>query len=100
MSVVPKQRTHHMLSDGGPRCYLAPSPSPSEHAVLRYISPALTGALFVLGMSAGITACTPTVRVATDQPITINLNVNIKHEIRIKVDKELDGVLNKESGLF
>ena len=45
-------------------------------------------------------ACTPTVKVATDEPITINLNVNIQHEIRVKVDKELDGVLSKDSGLF
>ena len=37
-----------------------------------------------------LVACTPTVKVATDEPITINLNVNIKHEILVKVDKELD----------
>ena len=45
-------------------------------------------------------ACTPTVKVATDEPITINLNVNIKHEIRVKVEKDLDQVLSKDSGLF
>lgn len=45
-------------------------------------------------------ACTPTVRVATDEPITINLNVNIKHEILIKVDKELDDLFSKEGDLF
>jgi len=45
-------------------------------------------------------ACTPTVKVATDEPITINLNVNIQHEIRVKVDKELDDVLSEDSGLF
>jgi len=45
-------------------------------------------------------ACTPTVKVATDEPITINLNVNIQHEIRVKVDKELDEVLSEDSGLF
>jgi lipoprotein NlpI len=44
--------------------------------------------------------CTPTVKVATDDPITINLNVNIQHEIRVKVDKELDDVFSKDSGLF
>ncbi len=44
--------------------------------------------------------CTPTVKLATDEPITINLNVNIKHEILIKVDKQLDDVFSKESGLF
>lgn len=47
------------------------------------------------------TACTPTVRVeASDKPITINLNVKIEHEIRVKVDKELESVLSDDSGLF
>ena len=46
-------------------------------------------------------ACTPKVQVVPpDEPITINLNVKIEHEIRIKVDKELDNVLSKDSGLF
>jgi hypothetical protein len=35
-----------------------------------------------------------------DKPITINLNVKIDHEIRVKVDKELDEVLSQDSGLF
>lgn len=45
-------------------------------------------------------ACTPTVKVAADKPITINLNVNIQHEIRIKVDKDLEDAMAKNSGLF
>jgi hypothetical protein len=45
-------------------------------------------------------ACTPTVKVATDEPITINLNVNIKHEILVKVDKELDNLFEEEGDLF
>ena len=44
-------------------------------------------------------ACTPTVKVATDEPITTNLNVNIKHEILVKVDKQLDDVF-EDSELF
>lgn len=45
--------------------------------------------------------CTPRVEVApSDKPITINLNVKIDHEIRVKVDKELDKVLSEQSGLF
>jgi hypothetical protein len=45
--------------------------------------------------------CTPRVEVAApDKPITINLNVKIDHEIRVKVDKELDKVLSNDSGLF
>ena len=55
----------------------------------------------VAGLSAMVSACTPRVEVATpDKPITINLNVKIDHEIRVKVDKELDQVLSSNSGLF
>lgn len=59
-----------------------------------------------IGMVAGWTlvasvACTPRIEVApSDKPITINLNVKIDHEIRVKVDKELDQVLSDKSGLF
>jgi hypothetical protein len=48
-----------------------------------------------------LNACTPRVEVAApDKPITINLNVKIDHEIRLKVDKDLDQVLSNDSGLF
>jgi hypothetical protein len=45
-------------------------------------------------------ACTPTVRVATDDPITINLNVNIRHEILVKVERDLDDVFARNSDIF
>ncbi len=52
-------------------------------------------------LSLGLTACSPTVRVeAPEKPITINLNVKIQHEIRVKVDKELDGIFSQDSELF
>ncbi len=51
-------------------------------------------------MLACLMACTPTVKVATDEPITINLNVNIKHEILVKVDKQLDSLFSDDSGIF
>lgn len=47
-----------------------------------------------------ISACTHTVQVETKEPITININVKIDHEIRVKVDKELDEIFNDESDLF
>lgn len=53
------------------------------------------------GILVAIGACTPRVEVmAPDKPITINLNVKIDHEIRVKVDKDLDEVLSDDSGLF
>jgi hypothetical protein len=53
--------------------------------------------LTVIGL---LSACTPTVHVATDKPIEINLNIKIEHEIRIKVDKELDSMFEDDSELF
>jgi hypothetical protein len=57
-------------------------------------------AMLVVAVLCGF-GCSPTVKVVTpEKPITINLNVKIQHEILIKVDKELEDVLNEESGLF
>ena len=48
-----------------------------------------------------LSACTPTVQLAAPtEPITINLNVHIDHEIRVKVDKELDDVFASNTELF
>lgn len=61
----------------------------------------LTGLLGAGGMGASLGACTPRVEVAApEKPITINLNIKIDHEVRVRVDKELDTVLSEESGLF
>ena len=64
-----------------------------------------TGAWSTIGvlccLCLTIPGCTPRVEVAApDKPITINLNVKIDHEIRVKVYKELDQVLTHNSGLF
>lgn len=56
--------------------------------------------LLILLASVLAGACTPTVKVATDDPITINLNVNIQHEIRVKVDRELEDLFAEDSELF
>lgn len=45
--------------------------------------------------------CSPRIEVvAPSEPITINLNVKIDHEVRVKIEKDLDKVISKESGLF
>lgn len=57
----------------------------------------LRGALLIITLGA----CAPRVEVApSDKPITINLNVKIDHEIRMKVEKDLSEVMSKDSGLF
>ncbi|MBK8639438.1 MAG: YnbE family lipoprotein [Chromatiaceae bacterium] len=56
---------------------------------------------FLILLAPLLLGCTPTVQLAMpSEPININLNVKIEHEIYIKVDKDLDQVLNKSSGLF
>ena len=57
--------------------------------------------LSLIVISAMLGGCSPTVKIeAPDKPITINLNVKIEHEIRIKVDRELDELISQEKGLF
>lgn len=48
-----------------------------------------------------LVGCNPTVKVeAPDKPIEINLNVKIEHEIRLQVDKELEGLFDEDSDVF
>jgi hypothetical protein len=59
--------------------------------------------LALLSLTAGayMTGCSPTVKIeAPDKPIVINMNIKIDHEIRIKVDRELDSLLDTKKGLF
>ena len=48
-----------------------------------------------------IAACQPTVRMeAPKDPIVINLNVKIEQEIRIKLEKDVEQLLEEDSDLF
>lgn len=58
--------------------------------------------VFLLGvcLSICLSACTPEIKVtAPTEPITINLNVKVQHEILVKIDKEVDTLL-KDNSLF
>ena len=55
----------------------------------------------MLSMYALLIGCTPTVQVAAPkEPIEINLNVKIEHEIRVQVDQELEGMFEEDSDVF
>ena len=57
--------------------------------------------LLIMLLFGTVSACTPTVQVvAPKEPIEINLNVKIEHEIRVQVDKELEGLFDEESDIF
>ncbi len=60
----------------------------------------LTGALGMVIVSM-LTGCTPRIEVAAPkEPITINMNVKIEHEIHINVDKDVETLLKSRSDLF
>ena len=73
-----------------------------RHLGPRHLGPRPIGpGMLLIGLLAAIAGgCTPTVKLATDEPITINLNVNIKHEILVKVERDIDDLFAKESELF
>ena len=48
-----------------------------------------------------VSGCTATVKIeAPSEPIVINLNIKIEHEIRVRVDKDLDDLFEQESDIF
>lgn len=59
----------------------------------------ISGALIV---GAFLTAaCAPTVKVQSpDKPIEINMNVKIEHEIRVKVEQDVEALLESKPNLF
>lgn len=47
------------------------------------------------------TACEPKVKIeAPDKPIVINLNVKIEQEVRIRVEKDVEDLIEADSDLF
>jgi len=58
--------------------------------------------IFLAGLVAMfVSGCTPTIQVAVpSEPIEINLNIKIEHNIRIEVDKDLEELFKDESDIF
>jgi hypothetical protein len=57
--------------------------------------------LFVLCVVTPLLSCTHKIQVeAPKEPIVINLNVKIEHEVRIKVDDDLDELFDEDEELF
>lgn len=59
------------------------------------------GGFAVLGLLAFAVVACATVKVeAPDKPIEINLNVNIKQEVLIKMDKEIQDLIANNPDIF
>ncbi|ARJ43602.1 YnbE family lipoprotein [Pantoea alhagi] len=56
--------------------------------------------MLLLACCFGLGGCVPRIEVAAPkEPITINMNVKIEHEIHIRVDKDVEALL-KDQNLF
>ncbi len=57
------------------------------------------GALLVIALLA--TACQPTVQVeAPKEPITINLNIKLDADVRLKIEREAEEVIESNPDIF
>lgn len=55
----------------------------------------------IVAALALVNACSPTVQVkAPAEPIEINLNIKIEHEIRVKLDREVEDLMANNPDLF
>jgi len=55
----------------------------------------------VIGSLAIIGACTPTVKVETpSEPITINLNIKLDADVRLKLEKTATNDIEENPGVF
>jgi len=58
------------------------------------------GAALTAGFFALLAACATVKVEAPDKPIEVNLNVNIKQEVLIKMDKEIQDLIANNPDLF
>lgn len=52
-------------------------------------------------MAFTMVACAPTIKLqAPDKPIEINLNVKIEQEVRVRLEKEIEDLIDQNPDLF
>ncbi len=55
----------------------------------------------ITALTLSLAGCAPTVKVeAPDKPIEITMNVNINHEIRVKVEQDIDELVDENPDLY
>ena len=61
----------------------------------------LAGAFGLALLSVILVGCNPTVQIkAPKKPIVVDRNVKIKHNIQVKVERDVDTLFAKDKGLF
>ena len=61
----------------------------------------IRAAILLPGLLANAAGCTPTVRVqAPTEPITINLNVKVEQEVRVRLEREVEDLIASNPDIF
>jgi len=61
----------------------------------------ITNIIIIIATILFIASCTPTIKVQPpENPITINLDIKLKHDIQIKVEKDVDELIRKNKVIF
>jgi hypothetical protein len=75
-----------------------PGDAREEGCVLKSL---IRGGSAALLLGAGLTACSPTVKVeAPDKPIVINMNIKIEQEVRVKIEQQAKDDIAKNPDIF
>ncbi len=68
---------------------------------MKAVSIIARGSVASLACCMALLSCKPTVKVeAPEKPITINMNIKIDHEIRVKLDKDIENMLDERKDIF
>ena len=68
---------------------------------LRFVPIQLTGVVATVFLQIGALGCTPTLAIeAPKEPIVINMNIKVEHEIRMEVDRDLEAIIEEEGDIF
>jgi archaellum biogenesis protein FlaJ (TadC family) len=62
-------------------------------------TPRIVLSVSAIVLASVLSACTVKLA-APEKPITINLNVKIEHDVRVKVEKDLDNLFEENDALF
>jgi hypothetical protein len=60
----------------------------------------LSGLSAALGASIAVAGCIPVQIQAPDEPIEINLNVNIRQEVIVRLERDAEDLLQQNQDLF
>lgn len=56
--------------------------------------------VLLLALGLPIVACTPTVQVEAPEKLVIDMNLKIDHEVRVRVERDLEETMQSDEEIF